>query len=597
MPPRNQRQNQRSSRSRVVKSRSRNRSRRHSRPRRRSFRARALQGGAHNFDLDTISDIVLTATPDDPRERRTLIEERVTAEEPRLDAPPLVEQRNLVAWQGLDFSVLYRLFRYTSDVTGNHADIERFISNTDPLSFCFFFVILETTLQNLLLQFDVAIRAAAGEPLDKLRRAVAAMRIMQTGLLKIIGYIQHAPFTVDYRGLQRVRRQGRDIYVMTPMVDARGLEELQEAHTPSRQVRARTARLRDDFERTQREWRQTPPALPDFNSLFCAPDPDLPDTTAADARDPELQQRRRDRRAAFRDALNVANQTITLRHRVPRTAVLLNYTHGRFMLTEEKGFATWQVPPEKTLIIVSMGTPGCVNMLYTGAAEAQIVTFGHEQLGLIVESSATPMNPMTVAENQFIRVRFDAEKRLIYETARQGTPITLITEKMETFLTHCTPTRIAYFRGGDRCLEKYYTHEHATPKQNTEVQSTDMELIHTRSFRESLSPPILSGRDKAYFCLSETVRNVYQRGYDHAVLFDLSCSIVVGRSNYNEEMKPDDERRLRGNKRSYPVRLPSYQPHETTRLSPADSARRGTGLMKSLLAGGAPNAPYKNGTI
>ena len=130
------------------------------------------------------------------------------------------------------------------------------------------------------------------------------------------------------------------------------------------------------------------------------------------------------------------------------------------------------------------------------------------------------VDPMDFAENVHILNEMNDGKRPFYESPN----IKDVAEM--AFRAQCRPVRITYFKAGDACIEK------GLQVSKLEMESCFEEgtdLIVARG-REHLTPPILDGSTHVNFCLSETIENVYRRGYTNVVMYDFSCSSLTLRN-------------------------------------------------------------------
>lgn len=168
---------------------------------------------------------------------------------------------------------------------------------------------------------------------------------------------------------------------------------------------------------------------------------------------------------------------------------------------------------------------------------------------------------MELAENHEIVDAWNAAKRYQYIDL-QRTPITDIADC--TYLFQCRPVRVTYFKAGDTCVQKYLQLLYG--EQNCTDNGTK---LVTADSVDSLQPPFLPGTTTVNFCLSETVGNMYRRGYTDVVFFDLSCSGVLNRSESTGIGEKRKIQMIEGN------------------IGRRDTKRVGTQLMQAGLAGGS----------
>jgi hypothetical protein len=132
----------------------------------------------------------------------------------------------------------------------------------------------------------------------------------------------------------------------------------------------------------------------------------------------------------------------------------------------------------------------------------------------------TLVDPMDFAENAQILNAMNDEKRSIYESRIKN-----VTEM--AFRAQCRPVRITYFKAGDACIQKGLQ---ITKNEMDEESEHNTSLIMAGGYTEPLTPPFLNGNPIVNFCLSETIENVYRRGYSNVVMYDFSCSALTLRN-------------------------------------------------------------------
>lgn len=425
----------------------------------------------------------------------------------------------LSSWQGLQFENLYEIYERTRGTS-----LPTFLKG-DVTPQVFFGRVLKIVHAEL--------RAT------KTRATAAAVDRLRAGLVRIHGIFKASTATA----VKTAEFDGTDPdHGFTPNILYATNPDLVQCTT----MRVtRNVQASNELAHAHREL--TAATLPPFEELLCAPDPDT------------LRDVRRD---AFRAFLN--------QQQVPRvTGVVLNYAHGEIYHHDRDGFVVWTIPPGKSLIMVSMATPGCENVTRTkpdpasgpGKAMCPQVRFTQDAITSLLRARGPTIDPMELAENHEIVDAWNAAKRYEYIDL-QRTPITDIADC--TYLFQCRPVRVTYFKAGDTCVQKYFQLLYG--EQNCTDNGTK---LVTADSVDSLQPPFLPGTTTVNFCLSETVGNMYRRGYTDVVFFDLSCSGVLNRSESTGIGEKRKIQMVEGN------------------IGRRDTKRVGTQLMQAGLAGGS----------
>ena len=473
---------------------SRSRSNRRTRPR---SRRPKLRGGT------TILDIVAPLLRPNLPYYREHADDRSDGEIYRVEAidPRFVTSRfsirqlensSLAQWQGLDLAVLYKVYRL------GKGTLDDVISDlVTPAEFTE--QVITTIKHELTLPLmsspSLSTHSAHNDPEMQTRIDTrAALLGMLPGLNRIKGLCRYAPDTAEKLGLDPDNefRPKAISYSRDPEL----------LRYTDRDPRPRVARLAGEIKRAR---------LQDYDALRCTPD---------------LDPQRDARRAAFRAFLD---HQLPTRDPLLHTGVVCSLVHGGIGHTQGEGFQTWTIPPGKSLIMVTMATPACVNM--TTAFRSGMSRFYKtplvRQVRHIINSmletyhrNGILVDPMDFAENVHILNEMNDGKRSFYESPN----IKDVAEM--AFRAQCRPVRITYFKAGDACIEK-----------GLQVSKLEMEScfeegtdLIVAGAREHLTPPILVGSTHVNFCLSETIENVYRRGYTNVVMYDFSCSSLTLRN-------------------------------------------------------------------
>ena len=134
----------------------------------------------------------------------------------------------------------------------------------------------------------------------------------------------------------------------------------------------------------------------------------------------------------------------------------------------------------------------------------------------------TPLDPLELVETPGFMDALNAEKYKVSDSIRSEHTVN---DKLDVdFATKCFPVRVTYFKDGDTCLEKEYSRN-----KDKDDSRSGIELLHSNGglINESMLPPLLFNVRRLKVSLSETVQNLYRRGYNHVVFFDKSCSSVL----------------------------------------------------------------------
>lgn len=401
----------------------------------------------------------------------------------------------LTKWQGLDWAVLYSLYMHNY---GHLGDANDFVEGrVTPRQF---FDLVSNTITNelttpLLSPLSPSTRSAQNDPNIQARIDTrAALLGMLPKIFRIQGYLLYAPFTAEARGLDP------DNQFRPRAISYSSNPEL--LRYTERMPRFRTARVIGEYKRAR---------LQDYDELLCAPD---------------LDPQHDGRRTAFRAFID---------RQSPRaqTGVVVNFVHGEIVHVDRKGFQTWTIPPGKSLIMVTVATPACVNFLQGIASYSHISFPVVQDTEAIIQSmletyhqQGTTCDPIDFAENAHILNKMNNEKRQIYDrlsTSAHGA-------HDMTFAAQCQPVRITYFQAGDACIDKFFELQ-KTDTDRSRDWGTRLEIPGGSIGSITVNPPILNGHGTVHFCLSETINNIWRRGYTNVVLYDFSCSNV---NNYTK---------------------------------------------------------------
>ena len=463
-------------------------------PRSRSRRSRArslhpkLRGGTI---LDVVAPLLRPTLP----YYRQQTDDRQDDELYRLDAiDPRIRKLNdaathflLTRWQGLDRAVLYSLYMHNY---GHLGDANDFVEGrVTPRQF---FDLVSNTITDelttpLLSPLSLSTRSAQNDPNIQARIDTrAALLGMLPKIFRIQGLLLYAPFTAEARGLDPDNqfRPRATSYSSNPEL----------LRYTERMPRFRTARVIGEYKRAR---------LQDYDELLCAPN---------------LDPQHDARRAAFRAFIDRQSPRA-------RTGVVVSFVHGHIHHIDRKGFRMWTIPPGRSLIMVTVATPACVNIIEGIGPHSYLRYHVIKDTKAIIQSmletyhqQGTTYDPIDFAENAHILNEMNNEKRKFYDRTRMSTHDT---HEM-TFAAQCQPVRITYFQAGDACIDKFF-----------ELQKTEMDISQDWGTRLVLpggsitvNPPILNGHGTVHFCLSETINNIWRRGYTNVVLYDFSCSIV-----------------------------------------------------------------------
>ena len=393
----------------------------------------------------------------------------------------------LTQWQGLDQAVLYSLYLHNYGRLGDANDFVE--GRVTPQQF---FDLVSNTITNelttpLLSPLSLSTRSAQNDPNIQARIDTrAALLGMLPKIFRIQGLLLYAPFTAEARGLDP------DNQFRPRAISYSSNPEL--LRYTERMPRSRTARVIGEYKRAR---------LQDYDELLCAPD---------------LDPQHDARRAAFRAFID---------RQSPRaqTGVVVSFVHGQIVHVDRKGFRAWTIPPGRSLIMVTVATPACVNITHAIGSHSYKSFPVIQDTKAIIQSmlktyhqQGTTYDPIDFAENAHILNEMNNEKRKQYDRLRTSAH----DAHGMTFAAQCQPVRITYFQAGDACIDKFFELQ----KTDTDVSSDwgTRLLLPGGSIR--VNPPILNGHGTVHFCLSETINNIWRRGYTNVVLYDFSCSIV-----------------------------------------------------------------------
>jgi hypothetical protein len=408
-------------------------------------------------------------------------------EDLRLTQGNSVKCIDLACWQGLDFAVLYQLRNRYATKTGLIITRPDFMTDEAKTN-----------------QFFYDVKYAVTHELESTNRFVTpetqrVLLLILQGLVRIIHYVLDCKRGTTYVITDEARGLDPDNFFefKQPLyADHKLLKEyVKTGATPMTLIHKQTEAEKALNNRINKQWRRSIQRnlLLDYNDLACAPDP-------TGVR----------RRAAFRVFLDRHSEP-------PSTAVVLNLTHGGFIHDEDNGFRAWKIPPGKSLIMVTNATPGMINCTYGGFYDT-----AKTLIQRTIAKCRTPLDPLELVETPGFMDALNAEKYKVSDSIRSEHTVN---DKLDVdFATKCFPVRVTYFKDGDTCLEKEYSRN-----KDKDDSRSGIELLHSNGglIYESMLPPLLFNVRRLKVSLSETVQNLYRRGYNHVVFFDKSCSSVL----------------------------------------------------------------------
>lgn len=214
----------------------------------------------------------------------------------------------------------------------------------------------------------------------------------------------------------------------------------------------------------------------------------------------------------------------------PHTVVVAATCHGevRCVDTTAENLPMYTVPAGKTVSIVSVATPGCIeinthtNELFKWI-RGLVSFYNIHNLFIDPRRLSDQLKDAVIEKKQFFR-QAGMDKKVGHIN-----PV-----KLARYLTRWTEPRVLYFNEGDRCIDKsyYYFKERTSQLIKFNLKGWDQELMPPNKLMTTDPAYRLSEMCNQLF-LSENCKNI--------VLFDWSCSIIKNTSDENFSDEIADE--------------------------------------------------------
>ena len=455
-------------------------------------------------------------------------------------APQVVAKKNnvvweLADWQGLDIMMLFEVFRYAPD---RHRTGVYLLGSSYPGETMAEFLDVETPRR--LTRFFATILHGLIEEKDRSTTTLLppdvynTILVMYTGVARILAYLENQPSTgddIDSNSTHICFQLSQTSITFLP--DPFDIERIEHQVIPG--FRVMPSRGDVDFRRELSSSTRKRPANSAAEQL------------TGNSKRYRAEKTSLERHTTFRAFIDNHTETPSPSspRTIPQTVVLLNTCHGHFSFTSGTESRMWRIPRGKSLILVSPATPGCVTI--SSVNDQRVIRRVIAAEVRAANVSGTFIHPLSIAENSNIisALRHTENQsytltvprtRAAHTQMEQGhivAPTPNFSDLEFEYLQEFSPIQTTYFTGGDLCLDKKYSR---TKSQDIGRAVTLFECAAPEGVGYDIAPPYL-GYGKVSFCLSEVASNMYRQGFNHVVMFDMSCSNFGLRRNATEHVR------------------------------------------------------------